>query len=45
MSSFNWAKTCGKPASIDAGFSMAEAVLPQTKPSNIDALSNLKFDF
>lgn len=32
-------------AVIDAGFSMAEAVLPQTKPSNIDALSNLKFDF
>ena len=32
-------------AVVDAGFSMAEAVLPQTKPSNIDALSNLKFDF
>lgn len=32
-------------AVVDAGLSMAEAVIPQTKPVNIESLSNLKFDF
>ena len=32
-------------AVVEAGLSMAEAVIPHTKPTNINALSELNFDF